>query len=220
MTSEISEGEEAYLKRALEAFEENPSQIVKTSDLAARLNVSSASVTEMIKKLAARNLVTHVPYKGSRLTSEGFLHANQVKRRQMLIEILLSEVVGLEGDLSGVASKMEFALEKPHELALDRMLGYPDQCRDGRKIPTLGREIGDSTPTRSISEMKDGQDGTIIGIRINKENSAIMKKIGVSIGTTVRRCKDGFIIDGNEYRVSESALDSIFVEAGGPIDGG
>ena len=72
MNSDVSEGEEAYLKRALEAFEDNPSEIVKTSDLAARLNVSSASVTEMIKKLAARDLVTHIPYRGSRLTSKGF----------------------------------------------------------------------------------------------------------------------------------------------------
>ena len=215
MTNEISEGEEAYLKRALEAFEENPSQIVKTSDLAARLNVSSASVTEMIKKLAARNLVTHVPYKGSRLTSEGFLHANQVKRRQMLIEILLSEIVGLKGDLSDVASKMEFALEKSHELALDRMLGYPDQCRDGRKIPSLGREIGDPTPVCSISELVDGQAGTVKAIRISKENSAIMLKIDVRIGTMVQRSKEGFIVDGMEYQVSESTLDSIFVDIGG-----
>ena len=215
MTNEISEGEEAYLKRALEAFEENPSQIVKTSDLAARLNVSSASVTEMIKKLAARNLVTHVPYKGSRLTSEGFLHANQVKRRQMLIEILLSEVVGLEGNLSDVASKMEFALEKSHELALDRMLGYPDQCHDGRKIPTLGREIGDPTPACSISEMADGQAGTVTAIRISKENSATMLKIDVRIGTMIQRSKDGFIVEGMEYQASESILDSIFVDTGG-----
>lgn len=215
MTSEISEGEEAYLKRALEAFEENPSQIVKTSDLAARLNVSSASVTEMIKKLAARNLVTHVPYKGSRLTSEGFLHANQVKRRQMLIEILLSEVVGLEGDLSEVASKMKYALEKSHETALDRMLGYPVECRDGRKIPSLGREIADQTPACSISEMTDGQAGTVTAIRISKENSTLMMKIDVSIGTTVERSEDGFIVDGMEYRVSESILDSILVDTGG-----
>ena len=215
MTSDISEGEEAYLKRALEAFEENPSQIVKTSDLAARLNVSSASVTEMIKKLAARNLVTHVPYKGSRLTSEGFLHANQVKRRQMLIEILLSDVVGLEGNLSEVASKMEFALEKSHESTLDRMLGYPVECRDGRKIPSLGREIDDPTPACSISEMKDGQTGIVTAIRISKENSTLMMNIDVSIGTTVERADDGFMVDGVKYLVSDSILGSIMVNTEG-----
>jgi hypothetical protein len=133
----------------------------------------------------------------------------------MLIEILLSEVVGLEGNLSEVASKMEFALEKSHELTLDRMLGYPAESRDGRKIPSLGREIVDSTPACSISEMTDGQAGTVTAIRISKENSTLMMKIDVSIGATVERTNDGFTVDGTEYRVSESILDSILVDTGG-----
>ena len=58
MNIDVSEGEEAYLKRALEAFEDDPSGIIKTSDLADRLNVSSASVTEMIKKPAVRRSCT------------------------------------------------------------------------------------------------------------------------------------------------------------------
>ena len=90
MTNDVSEGEEAYLRRALEAFEENPSQIVKTSDLAARLGVSSASVTEMIKKLASRDLVTHIPYKGSRLTSEGFIHASTVSYTHLTLPTIYS----------------------------------------------------------------------------------------------------------------------------------
>ena len=210
----FSEGEEAYLKRALEAFNENPSQIVKTSDLAARLGVSSASVTEMVKKLAERNLVTRVPYKGSRLTSEGFLHANNVKRREMLIEILLSDVVGLEGNISQVASKMESALESPHVEVLDRMLGYPVQCSDGRKVPSIGREIGDLPPVCSISKMAEGQAGDVKAIRISKEDLTLMMEIDVSIGTRVERSKDGFIVDGMEYRVSDSILDSILVDTG------
>ena len=42
-----------------------------------------------------------------------------------------------------------------------------------------------------------------------------MMKIDVSIGTTVERSKDGFIVDDTEYRVSESILDSILVDTGG-----
>ena len=155
MNSDVSEGEEAYLKRALEAFEDNPSEIVKTSGLAARLNVSSASVTEMIKKLAARDLVTHIPYRGSRLTSKGFTHASRVKRRQMLVEILLSDVLGLEGDLSELTSKMESALERSHELALDKMLGYPEESSDGRKVPSFEREFDESTTIIPMSEMSE-----------------------------------------------------------------
>jgi DtxR family Mn-dependent transcriptional regulator len=212
MNSDVSEGEEAYLKRALEAFEDNPSEIVKTSDLAARLNVSSASVTEMIKKLAARDLVTHIPYRGSRLTSKGFIHASRVKRRQMLIEILLSDVLGLEGDLSELASKMESALERSHELALDKMLGYPEESSDGRKIPSFEREFDESTTIIPMSEMSEGQNGIVKAIKMSNDDSKIMLKIDVVAGTMVGRSEYGFTVDDTEYRVNESILDSIFVE--------
>ena len=83
MNVDLSKGEQ-YLKRVLEAFEEDPSEIVKTSDLANELEVSPASVTEMLKKLAARDLITHIPYRGSRLTSQGFiLILSKSKRRQL-----------------------------------------------------------------------------------------------------------------------------------------
>ena len=212
MNSDVSEGEEAYLKRALEAFEDNPSEIVKTSDLAARLNVSSASVTEMIKKLAARDLVTHIPYRGSRLTSKGFTHASRVKRRQMLVEILLSDVLGLEGDLSELTSKMESALERSHELALDKMLGYPEESSDGRKIPSFEREFDESTTIIPMSEMSEGQNGTVKAIKMSNDDSKIMLKIDVVAGTMVGRSEYGFTVDDTEYRVNESILDSIFVE--------
>ena len=212
MNSDVSEGEEAYLKRALEAFEDNPSEIVKTSDLAARLNVSSASVTEMIKKLAARDLVTHIPYRGSRLTSKGFIHANRVKRRQMLIEILLSDVLGLEGNLSELTSKMESALERSHELALDKMLGYPEESSDGRKIPSFEREFDESTTIIPMSEMSEGQNGIVKAIKMSNDDSKIMLKIDVVAGTMVGRSEYGFTVDDTEYRVNESILDSIFVE--------
>ena len=212
MNIDVSEGEEAYLKRALEAFEDNPSEIVKTSDLAARLNVSSASVTEMIKKLAARNLITHVPYRGSRLTSEGFIHASRVKRRQMLIEILLSSIIGLEGDISEIVTKMESALSRSHELTLDKMLGYPEQGLDGRKIPSLEREFDESKIIIPMSEMSEGQNGVLKAIKMSNDIPKIMLKIDVSAGTMVERSEYGIIVDGMEYRVDEAILDSIFVE--------
>lgn len=212
MNIDVSEGEEAYLKRALEAFEDDPSGIIKTSDLADRLNVSSASVTEMIKKLAARNLITHIPYRGSRLTSEGFIHASRVKRRQMLIEILLSSVLGLEGEIPELATKMEAALSRSHELALDKMLGYPEQGLDGRKIPSLEREFDESKVIIPMSEMPEGQNGILKAIKMSNDAPEIMLKIDVSPGTMVERSEYGIMVDGVEYRVTESILDSMLVE--------
>ena len=68
----LSEFEEMYLKTMFEIHSQNPAAIVKTSMLAESMGVSAASTTEMIQRLSGRDLVTYIPYKGSRLTSEGF----------------------------------------------------------------------------------------------------------------------------------------------------
>ena len=94
---EFSEFEEMYLKRLFEAHSENPSAIIKTTTLAEMMDVSPPSSTEMIQRLAIRGLVTHIPYKGCRLTPEGFQEAAKIKRREGLVEILLTEVIGYEG---------------------------------------------------------------------------------------------------------------------------
>jgi len=59
--TELSEFEEMYLKRLFEAHVDNPSAIVKTSQLAEMMDVSPASTTEMIQRLSGRNLVTQSP---------------------------------------------------------------------------------------------------------------------------------------------------------------
>ena len=82
--SELSEFEEMYLKRIFEAHSEDPGQIVRTTKLAELMNVSPASTTEMIQRLAGNDYVTYIPYKGCRLTSEGFTHASRIKRREEL----------------------------------------------------------------------------------------------------------------------------------------
>ena len=82
-----------YLKRMFEIHTKHPSAIVKTSNLAEMMGVSAASTTEMIQRLANRDLVTYIPYKGSRLTTEGFSIAGKIKRRQLLIEMLLLSLI-------------------------------------------------------------------------------------------------------------------------------
>ena len=136
MTLDLSKGEEHYLKRVLEVFEEDPSEIVKTSDLANRLEVSPASVTEMLKKLASRELITYT-YRGSRLTSQGFILANKVKRRQLLIEILLTDVVGISSNSRRLPANFEHHLDQESEYELDKALGFPSETLDGRKISIL-----------------------------------------------------------------------------------
>ena len=60
----LTEFEEMYIKRIYEVHDHSPDAIVRTSQLAELMNISSASVTEMIQRLSIRDLVTYIPYKG------------------------------------------------------------------------------------------------------------------------------------------------------------
>ena len=85
--SEFSEIEEMYLKTIFEVHTESPGEIVKTTKLADLMGVSPASVTEMIQRLALREMITHIPYRGCRLTTDGFQLAARIKRREGLLNI-------------------------------------------------------------------------------------------------------------------------------------
>ena len=129
--SEFSEIEEMYLKTMFEIHADNPAAIVKTTQLADIKRVSAASVTEMIQRLSSRDMVTHIPYRGCRLTPSGFQLAARIKRREILLEILLTDVIGFDGDVHEVACKMEHAIGSDLESTLDRLLGYPEFSIEG-----------------------------------------------------------------------------------------
>ena len=134
-----TEFEEMYIKRIFEEHCREPGEIVRTSQLADLMGVSSASVTEMIQRLATRDLVTYVPYKGCRLTPSGFHYGAIVKRRQLLIELLLHDVLKIEEGVEDIACKMEHAVDEVVELALEHLFDFPSETFDGRRIPDVGR---------------------------------------------------------------------------------
>ena len=139
--NELSEFEEMYLKCMWELHSKNPDDIVKTTVLAESMGVSPASTTEMIQRLASRELVTYIPYKGSRLTSEGFSIAARIKRRQYLLEILLSDIIGFTGDAKLAACRLEHSIDDELEASIDRLLGYPNRTLSGHRIPVVEREL-------------------------------------------------------------------------------
>jgi len=214
MSLDLSKGEEQYLKRVLEVFEEDPSEIVKTSDLANRLEVSPASVTEMLKKLASRDLVTHIPYRGSRLTSQGFILANKVKRRQLLIEILLTDVVGIRSNSRRLAANFEHHLDQESEYELDEALGFPSETLDGRKISDIERKKTDVQFATNAFDMMIGTEGIVYSLRLKDSSLGELSTIGIRIGSIVKRTETGINIDGTEYSLDIDTMCRIMVRQG------
>ena len=202
--SDFSEIEEMYLKRIFEVHNETPEAIVKTTQIAEILEVSPASVTEMIQRLSERNMITHIPYRGCRLTPEGFQLAARVKRRELLLEILLTDVIGYTGDVRKVACKMEHAVGADLEAVLDRMLGFPEMSQDGSRIPSVERtveKIGVGT-LLPISNLPDGAFASVEMIVSDDMESITINSAGISLGSIISSSGGELFSQGRKLELS------------------
>src|SRR3954452_20656837 len=71
---------------------------VANGELAARLGVTPATATSMLKRLAGLGLVDYLPYKGATLTGAGEKVALEVIRHHRLIETYLSGALGVRAE--------------------------------------------------------------------------------------------------------------------------
>ena len=215
--NELSDFEEMYLKRMFEIHSEQPSAIVKTSMLADSMGVSDASTTEMIQRLAGRDLVTYIPYKGSRLTAEGFAIAGKIKRRQLLLELLLTDVIGFEGDVNSIACEMEHAVNDELEASIDKLLGYPEYNHLGEKVPQISRQFEPDmiSPLLPISNMPEGSSGVVELIALTGQDIKTLEKQNISIGVNVTKTHSSINVSGSPYLFSEDLAKRILVRLEG-----
>ena len=211
--SDLSEFEEMYLKRIFEAHSEEPGEIVRTTELAVLMEVSPASTTEMIQRLAVRDYVTYIPYKGCRLTSVGFKHASRIKRREELLKILLADIIRFEGDIDTVACKIEHSIDEKLEASIDRMLGYPERNKDGIMIPTVDRKMIIST-TNTLLPLSALPEETPSIIELIYSSSVAIKTLenaGVKIGNSIVKKSNKFFCEGSEITFSRELSFKIIV---------
>ena len=95
--TENSTQTENYLKAIWNAAEWS-TQPVTVSVLAARLGLAASSVSEAVRKLTARGLVTHAPYSAIALSAEGERIAVAMVRKHRVIETFLVEELGYAWD--------------------------------------------------------------------------------------------------------------------------
>ena len=69
-----------------------------TNAIAERMGVTAASASGMVKKLDGLGLVSHVPYKGVKLTEAGERVALEVIRHHRLLELYLAESLDVPWD--------------------------------------------------------------------------------------------------------------------------
>ncbi len=127
---------EDYLK-AIYKLQQDGSRAT-TNALAERLGVRAASVTSMLQQLSEQGLVDYVPYQGAYLTAAGLVLSLRVIRRHRLIELYLSQELGVPWDsVHEEAERLEHAISPYLEECIDEKLGHPRFDPHGAPIPPM-----------------------------------------------------------------------------------
>ena len=177
-----SEAVEDYAK-AIYALALRTGGVVTTNAIADRLAVTPASVSAMVKKLAERGLVEHVPYKGVALTAEGRRVALEVLRHHRLLELYLVEHLGVPWDrVHAEAEALEHVISEDLEARIAAKLGNPTHDPHGDPIPDADLVI-DEGQTRSLSDLETGTRG--IFVRVSDSEPGMLRYLderGVRLG--------------------------------------
>ena len=150
--------------KAVYALETRAGGPVATTELAERLGVTPGSVSAMLRKLAELGLVTHERYHGVRLTPQGRRVALEVLRHHRLIELFLSDELGMPWDkVHAEAEVLEHVLSEDLEQVIAERLGHPTVDPHGDPIPTVAFEI-DEGETWSLEELAPGMSGRFVRV--------------------------------------------------------
>lgn len=185
--------EENYLK-AIFHLQQQFDKGANTTALAEKMETKPSSVTDMLKKLADKNLVIYKKYQGAKLSDAGKETAIKVIRKHRLWEVFLVEKLGFSWDeVHDVAEQLEHIKSEKLTRELDKFLGYPKRDPHGDPIPN---EKGNFTvyDNRLLSAMEVGESGICMGVKDSSPDFLrYLDKIGISLG------KEIFVIEKESF---------------------
>jgi DtxR family Mn-dependent transcriptional regulator len=154
---------EDYCK-AIFTLESRREEPVATNALAERLEITPGSVSAMLRKLEELELVTHVPYRGVRLTDRGRRVALEVIRHHRLLELFLAETLDMPWDrVHAEAEVLEHVISEDLEQLIAAKLGDPELDPHGDPIPTADLQLREHE-TCSLDALEAGASGVFVRV--------------------------------------------------------
>ncbi len=174
--------EENYIKSIFHLQEDG--SLVSTNAVAANLHTSAASVTDMLKKLKSKKLVSYEKYKGFKLNIEGKKTALTIIRKHRLWESFLVNTLQFGWDeVHEIADQLEHIQSKKLVDKLDEFLGYPKFDPHGDPIPDCNGKMHEQIQT-SLAELTIHESGEISAV--GNQSSALLELLKhkqIQIGT-------------------------------------
>lgn len=216
----MTNSEENYLKVIYHLSLVSPKG-VNTNAIAATLETKASSVTDMLKKLSEKNLVSYQKYQGVTLTQEGQMAAKMIVRKHRLWEVFL-------------VKKLDFSWEEVHEIAeelehikseklinkLDEYLDFPSLDPHGDPIPNRNGEII-TMHKLLLSNAKIDEEYICIGVKNSStEFLQFLNKLNLSLGTTLKVvAKEDFdgsltvILNDKKITVSNKIAENLYLKS-------
>ncbi|MFM7852412.1 MAG: metal-dependent transcriptional regulator, partial [Flammeovirgaceae bacterium] len=160
----ISLTEENYLK-SIYHLSNRGVESVTTNAIAESLNTKAASVTDMLKKLSAKEFISYEKYYGVNITAKGKAVALSVIRKHRLWETFLVQKLEFAWDeVHEVAEQLEHIQSKRLIEKLDEFLGFPKVDPHGDPIPDSNGKYK-ATLHVAVGTLKIGTESLIVAVR-------------------------------------------------------
>ena len=211
--------EENYLKVIYHLSLVSPKGI-NTNAIAGMLNTKASSVTDMMKKLSDKELVTYQKYQGVTLTEKGFHSAKMIVRKHRLWEVFLVDKLNFSWDeVHEIAEELEHIKSEVLINKLDAFLDFPTFDPHGDPIPNADGEIKKINKLL-LSDSELNKEYQCVGVK-DSSSSFLQyldkQKIALGSKITVKE-KESFDdtllveIDSREMTLSNKIANNLYVK--------
>ncbi len=211
--------EENYLKTIYHLTAISDAE-VSTNAIAEMMETKASSVTDMLKKLAEKDLVNYKKYQGVSLTNKGNLIAKMIVRKHRLWEVFLVEKLNFSWDeVHDIAEQLEHIKSEKLINKLDDFLGNPTEDPHGDPIPDANGRIL-NIEKQLLSELIESQIGICVGVKdssaeflkyLDKQEIALGSKIEI-IGKESFDLSLKIKVNGTELTISNKIAGNLFVK--------
>jgi DtxR family transcriptional regulator, Mn-dependent transcriptional regulator len=217
---EQSQTEENYLKAIYKLSKIQPTGI-STKSISELLKIKSPTVSDMLKKLAAKKLINYEKYKGAQLTSSGEKVALKVIRKHRLWETFLVAQLSFKWDeVHDIAEQLEHIYSPELVDRLDKFLGFPKTDPHGDPIPDKDGNI-EVNYQLTLDKIKSHEKVHMVGVNDHTSEflnylDGLKMKLGSLIEVVAVTEYDGSLsikLDKSKtHHISEQVAKNIFVK--------
>ena len=193
---------------------------VSTNAIADKMETKASSVTDMLKKLAEKELVVYKKYQGVLLTEKGKLSAKMIVRKHRLWEVFLVDKLQFSWDeVHDIVEQLEHIKSEKLINKLDDFLGNPTEDPHGDPIPDAKGKIN-KVEKLVLAELNENQTGICIGVKDSSTQFLkYLDKNKITLGTKIEvLAKEEFDlslkikVEEKEVMISNLIASNLFVK--------